>query len=192
MSVRLYLPLCCGRTAPEVIEEEGSYASHFYHWFLESFKSCLLLLVALSSLIDTLAQLLAWRFLLWLSMTWRRRYLTQNNFLSTTSLAWSLALHLLFCFSQEKPLRWKEIHTHTHTHTYTYTYTHTHMISSNPVRFSAEILFSSLVSFAFCLLFFFFLKCIFWYKFDYAGGWVRKEFSLGRFLETRLLLLVQN
>ena len=67
----------------------------------------------------------------------------------------SLALHLLF-FSQEKPLRWKEIHTHTHTHTYTYTYTHTHMISSNPVRFSAEILFSSLVSFAFCLLVFFF------------------------------------
>ena len=40
-------------------------------------------------------------------------YLTQNNFLSTTSLAWSLALHLLFCFSQEKPLRWKEIKTHT-------------------------------------------------------------------------------
>ena len=33
----------------------------------------------------------------------------------TTSLAGSLALHLLFCFSQEKPLRWKE-KTHTHTH----------------------------------------------------------------------------
>ena len=30
-------------------------------------------------------------------MTWRRRYLAQSNFLSTTSLAWSLALHLLFC-----------------------------------------------------------------------------------------------
>ena len=72
---------------------------------LESFKSCLLFLVALLGLIDSLAQLLAWRSLLWLSMTWRRRYLTQSNFLSTTSLAWSLALHLLFCFSQ-KPLRW--------------------------------------------------------------------------------------
>ena len=31
-------PLCCGRTAPEVSEEEGSFASRFYRWFLESFK----------------------------------------------------------------------------------------------------------------------------------------------------------
>ena len=122
MTVRLYVgsplsdcpPLRCGRTAPVVSEEEGSYASRFYRWFLESSKSCLLLLVALPGLIDTLAQLLAWRSRLWLSMTWRRRYLAQSNFLSTTLLAWSLALHLLFCFSQKKPLRWKEINTHTH------------------------------------------------------------------------------
>ena len=53
-------PLCYGRTAPEVSEEEGSYASRFYRWFLESSKSCLLLLVALPGLIDTLAQLLAY------------------------------------------------------------------------------------------------------------------------------------
>ena len=67
MKVRLYVgsplsdctPLCCGRTAPEVSEEEGSYASRFYRWFSESFKSCLLLLVALPGLIDTYAQLLA-------------------------------------------------------------------------------------------------------------------------------------
>ena len=45
--------------APEVSEEEGSYVSRFYRWCLESFKSCLLLLVALPSLIDVLAQLLA-------------------------------------------------------------------------------------------------------------------------------------
>ena len=45
--------------APEVSEEEGSYASRFLRWILESFKSCLLLLVVLSGLIDTLAQLLA-------------------------------------------------------------------------------------------------------------------------------------
>ena len=83
-----------------------------------------LLLVALPGLIDTLAQLLAWRSLLWLSMMWRQRYLTQSNFLSTTSLAWSLALHLLFCFNQEKPLQWKEINTHTHTHTHTLTHAH--------------------------------------------------------------------
>ena len=33
-------------TAPEVSEEEGSYALRFYHWFSESFKSYLLFLVA--------------------------------------------------------------------------------------------------------------------------------------------------
>ena len=49
----------CGRTAPEVSEEEDSYASRFYRWFVESIKSCLLLLVAPPGLIDTLAQLLA-------------------------------------------------------------------------------------------------------------------------------------
>ena len=67
MTVRVYIsiplsdcpPLCCGRTVSEVSEEEGTYASRFYRWFLESSKSCLLLLVALLGLIDTLAQLLA-------------------------------------------------------------------------------------------------------------------------------------
>ena len=70
-------PLCYGRTAPEISEEEGSHTSRFYHWFLESSKSCLLLFLVLPGLIDTLAQLLAWRSQLWLFMTWRRRYLTQ-------------------------------------------------------------------------------------------------------------------
>ena len=105
--------LAAAWTAPEVSEEEGSYTSRFYSWFSESFKSCLLFLVAPPGLIDTLAQLLAWRSLLWLSMIWWWMYLTQSDFFSTTSLAWSLALHLLFCFSQEKPLRWKGINTHT-------------------------------------------------------------------------------
>ena len=109
MTVRLYVgsplsdcpPLYCGMVAPQVSEEECSYASCFYHWFLESSKSCLIILVALPGLIDTLAQLLASRALLWLSMTWQSRYLTQSNFFSTTLLAWSLALHSLFCFSRE-------------------------------------------------------------------------------------------
>ena len=50
VTVRL---LAAAWTAPEVSEEEGSYASRFYRWFLESSKSCLLLLVALPGLIDT-------------------------------------------------------------------------------------------------------------------------------------------
>ena len=119
--VRLYfgspfsdcLPFGCSWMAPEDSKEEGSYDSCFYHWFSESFKSFLLLLMALPGSTDTLAQLLVWRSLLWLSMMWRWRYLKQSNFLSTTLLAWFLALHL-FCFSQEKPLWWEEINTHTH------------------------------------------------------------------------------
>ena len=123
MTVRLYIssplsdcpPFGCGRTAFEVSEEESSYASRFYRWFAESIKCCLLLFMAQTGLIDTLAQLLAWRSRLWLSMTWRQRFLAHSNFLSIKSLTWPLALHLLFCFIQEKPLRWKEINTHKHT-----------------------------------------------------------------------------
>ena len=56
VTVRL---LAAAWMAPEVSEEEDSYASRFYRWFVESIKSCLLLLVAPPGLIDTLAQLLA-------------------------------------------------------------------------------------------------------------------------------------
>ena len=35
--------LAAAWTAPKVSEEEGSYASRFYRWFLESYNSCLLL-----------------------------------------------------------------------------------------------------------------------------------------------------
>ena len=105
---------------------------------LESFKSCLLFLVALPGLIDSLAQLLAWRSLLWFSMTWRRRYLTQSHFLSTTSLDWSLALYLLFC-SVRRSLYGgrKEIHTHTHTHTHTHAHkpTLTYLVSIKTKNF---------------------------------------------------------
>ena len=40
VTVRL---LAAAWTAPKVSEEEGSYASRFYRWFLESYNSCLLL-----------------------------------------------------------------------------------------------------------------------------------------------------
>ena len=56
VTVRL---LAAAWPAPDVSEEEGSYASGFYRWFSESSKSCHLFLVALTGLIDTLAQLLA-------------------------------------------------------------------------------------------------------------------------------------
>ena len=63
--------LAAAWTAAEVSVEEGNYASRFYRWFSGSSKSCLLFLVAPPDLIDTLAQLLALRSLLRLSMTWR-------------------------------------------------------------------------------------------------------------------------
>ena len=56
VTVRL---LAVAWTAPEVSEEEGSYASRFYCWFSESSKSFLLFLAAPHGLIDTLAHLLA-------------------------------------------------------------------------------------------------------------------------------------
>ena len=88
MSISLYLPLCSGRMAPE-----------------------LLLLVALLDLIDTLAQLLAWRFQLWLSMTWWRRCLAQS-FPQHNIATLISGIIFIVLFSKEKPLRWKEINTH--------------------------------------------------------------------------------
>ena len=58
--------------------------------------------------------------------------------------------------------------------------------------FSIEILFSSLVSFAFfysCFLLFVVVCYIFWYTFDYAGGWVIKKNLPSRFPVIRLLFL---
>ena len=77
MTVRLYVgspfsdcpPFGCDLDGSRKEEEEGSYASRFYHWFSESFKICLLFLLAQPGLIDTLAQLLARGSLLRLSMT---------------------------------------------------------------------------------------------------------------------------
>ena len=84
--------------------------------------------VALPRLIDAFAQLLAWIFLLWLSITWWQRYLTQK--IPSANYRWPepLALHLLFCsvrrsFYVEKKQK-HPIHTHIHTHTHTHTNTH--------------------------------------------------------------------
>ena len=136
MSSRLYLPLCCVRTAPEVSEKEGSYALRFYRWFLESFKSCLLLLVALPGLINTLAQLLVWRPLLW--FLWRGDEGTWCRVISQHNIAGLISgITFIVLFSQEKPLRWKKIHTHarTHTHTHTHANTHTHTHTEAAVIF---------------------------------------------------------
>ena len=56
--------------------------------------SPLLILAALLGLTDTLCTVAS---LMVLAMTWPRRYLAQNYFVSITSLTWTLALQLLFC-----------------------------------------------------------------------------------------------
>ena len=94
--VTVHLWAAAGRL-PRLVRRKVAMLRAFTVGLLESSKNWLLFLAVLPGLIDTLAQLLAWRSLLWLSMTWRRRYLTQSHFLSTASLDWSLVLHLLFC-----------------------------------------------------------------------------------------------
>ena len=111
--------LCCSRTAPKDNEEEGRYASRFDRWFWESSKSCLLLLVALPSLINTLAQLLAWRSLL--CCLWRGDEGTWHRVISSAQHGWPDLWHCIYCFvSAMRSLygRRKYAHTHTHTHTH--------------------------------------------------------------------------
>ena len=50
-------------------------------------------------------------------MTWRRRFFIQKYLLSTTWLAWSLVLHLLFCSVGRN--KHGHIHTDTHAHRHT-------------------------------------------------------------------------
>ena len=71
-------------------------------------------------------QLPAWRLLLWLSLTWRQRYLIQKNFLSIPSLTWTLALHLFVQSEAFTVKRKKHANTHIHTPHHTHTHTHTH------------------------------------------------------------------
>ena len=71
MTVWQYLPVCWVRMAPEVNEEKGTYASHFYSWFFRKFIRVVfyfswIFLVTWHSF----AQLSACRYLLWLPLTW--------------------------------------------------------------------------------------------------------------------------
>ena len=80
---------------------------------------------------DTLLQLLVCYDCLWLPMTWRQRSLTQKYFLSTGSLAWSLAFHLLFCSVMRSLYSGrKQGNKHKHTHTHTHTHTHKHTLNA--------------------------------------------------------------
>ena len=117
VTVRQYLPLCWVRTAPEVSEEEGSYASRFYRWFFTKLFFTSHGFARFNW--HSFSQFPAWRFLLWLSLTWLQRYLIQKKFLSIPSLTWTLALHFLSCSVRRSLYGEENKHTHTHTHTHT-------------------------------------------------------------------------
>ena len=51
--VRQYLPLGWVRIATKVSEEEGSYASRYYHWFLKHLKELSLTSCTFNGLIET-------------------------------------------------------------------------------------------------------------------------------------------
>ena len=70
------LPLCYGWTALKVSQEEGGYASRFYRWFWESFKELPFAYCDSANFkCHSFAQLLDWRSLELLSMTWQQRQL---------------------------------------------------------------------------------------------------------------------
>ena len=96
---------------PEDSEEKVSYASRFYHWFLESFKSCLLFLVALPGVIDNcaVASLKVPAMIVYdVAMKVRdTESFPQHNITCLIS-----GITFIVFLSQEKPLRWKEINTH--------------------------------------------------------------------------------
>ena len=96
---------------------------------LESFKSCLLFLVALPGLIDTIAQLLAWGPYYMIVYDVAMKVLDTGSFPQHNIAGLISGITFIFLLSREKPLWWKEINTYTHTHTHTHTHTphaHTH------------------------------------------------------------------
>ena len=107
------LCLCWARMVPKISGEEGKNTlCLFTTGFFRKFKSCLLHLVVFPSLIDTLAQFLAWSFFLCL---WnRQRLLTLKYFHSIPLLTWTLALHLFYSVRRSL-YNEREKNTHTHT-----------------------------------------------------------------------------
>ena len=107
------MPLCRGWTAPEVGEEEGSFASHFYRWFRESFEELSFCGFARFNW-HSFAELLAWRSLIWLSMTWRQRYLAQNQFSQHNIAGLNSGIASTVMLNKERTVKGNK-HTQTHT-----------------------------------------------------------------------------
>ena len=93
MTLSLWNGLSTKKFQPECVNEKK---------VLGSFKSYLLLLVAPSGLIDTLAQSLAWRSLLWLSK--RGDEGTWHKVISSAQHRWPDLWHYIYCFVSVRSL----------------------------------------------------------------------------------------
>ena len=92
------LPMRQFMTTPEVVEEEGSYASRFtvVFFFLKTLQELSYNSLGLARFNwHSLAQLPALRFFLWLSLTRRHKSLAQKYFHSILLLSLILVLYLL-------------------------------------------------------------------------------------------------
>ena len=134
MAVRLYVAvrlvtvrLCvaAGRL-PMLVRRKVAMLRALTVGHLESFKSCLLFLVALPDLIDTLAQLLAWGPCYMIVYDVGMKVLDTGSFCSAQH-RWPDLWDYIYFFIQSGEAFTvegnKHIHTHTHTHTH---HTHTH------------------------------------------------------------------
>ena len=94
--------------------------------FQKVLKSCFLLLVALPDLIDTLYTVASLKVPAMIVFDVATKVLGTEEFPQHNIAELNSGTTLIALFSQEKPLRLKEINTHTHT--YTHTHTHKHFI----------------------------------------------------------------
>ena len=121
--------------ARKVSKEKGSYASCFYHCFLESFKSRLLLLVALPSLTDTLLHSCYFEGPCY-DCLWRGDKYSWYRNISSAQHRWSDLWHYIYCFVEleeaftVKGNKQSQTQTHTDTDTDTDTHTHTHTVAA--------------------------------------------------------------
>ena len=128
MTVRKYLPLCCGRTALEVSEEEGSYRFALLPLVFRKFIRVIF-------------------YFSWLCPVWLTLFCTTASLKVPAVIAYDVVTkvldseifpqhtiadlklwHYIYCFVQSgEAFTVKEnAHTHKHTHTNTHTRTHTH------------------------------------------------------------------
>ena len=119
-------PCAAAERLPRLARRKVAMLRTFIVGFLESFKSCLLLLVALPGLIDTLhictCTFASLKDPAMIDYDVATTVLDTESFPQHTIADLSSGITFIVLFIQEKPLRWKEINTHARTHARTHTH----------------------------------------------------------------------